>query len=201
MGRFEERAVWKRDNGRDRHLESTDDLQREASANALPAPESDGTDRLNENYTYTNDGRMQNTTDLDDGPGNNSWMSLRFMSRGYGFDWAGRTTGGSPTSGAPTPYSQGYSYDAFDNLTSRAGWYNWQTSQSDTGTFTNNRRNGWTYDPDGRLTLSPANSSSDERDWTYDAAGELISTVDKSSGGNTTYTSHFDCNEQVVTET
>src|SRR5207244_4292400 len=73
--------------------------------------------------------------------------------------------------------------------------------QSDTAIYTKNRRDSWTYDADGRLTLSPANASSNQRNWTYDAAGQLITTVETAGSTTTTYNATFDGDGQTVYET
>jgi len=48
------------------------------------------------------------------------------------------------------PYSHGYQYDQFGNITYREGWGG--DNPSFTATYTNNRRNGLTYDAGGNLT-------------------------------------------------
>ena len=121
------------------------------------------------------------------------------MSRGYSYDHAGRLTSGS--SDGVAPFVQNYGYNEFDNLTGRSGTYGWQSGQSDTATYTKNRRDGWTYDADGRLTVSPANASSNLRNWTYDAAGQLITTVETAGSTTTTYNATFDADGQTVYET
>jgi hypothetical protein len=45
------------------------------------------------------------------------------------------------------PYSHGYQYDQFGNITYRGG-----ENPSYTATYTNNRRNGLSYDAAGNLT-------------------------------------------------
>ena len=74
-----------------------------------------------------------------------------------------------------SPFRQTYTYDVFDNLTSRSGTLGYQSnSQLDTASFTNHRRDGWSYDLDGRLTASTATASSGARSWLYDAAGRAV---------------------------
>jgi YD repeat-containing protein len=157
------------------------------------------TSRLREDFAYYDDGRLHTITDLDDTQGTNPPTTLRFMSRSYAYDHAGRVTsgGGSP---AQTPFIQGYGYDAFNNLTSRSGSYGWQYSQTDTATYTNNKRTGWTYDADGRLTYSPANPSSSARTWVYNAAGQLISVTETTASSNLTDTNGYDGDAQLVSE-
>ena len=120
------------------------------------------------------------------------------MSRGYTYDHAGRVSSGS--SDGVASFRQYYSYDELDNLTGRSGTYNWQSGQSDSATYTTDRRDGWTYDADGRLKVSPANSSSNLRNWTYDAAGQLVTTAETAGNTTTTYNATFDGDGQTVYE-
>jgi hypothetical protein len=62
------------------------------------------------------------------------------------------------------PYSQGYSYDKWGNLTSRDGWGG--DNASFTATYTNNKRDGLTYDAAGNLTNDGG------QNFTYDATGQ-----------------------------
>ena len=70
------------------------------------------------------------------------------------------------------PYSHGYEYDVFGNMTHRHGWGGevqggsaGQTSHIYTS-FTNNRRNGFSYDAAGNLTNDGGQT------FTYDATGQ-----------------------------
>jgi hypothetical protein len=89
----------------------------------------------------------------------------------YSYDHAGRltlaTTGGTARSNfGSTPYHETFGYDGFSNLTGReSDSWDWQTSDFDSATYTNNRRVGWGYDADGR------NTTIDTRTNTFDAAG------------------------------
>jgi YD repeat-containing protein len=156
------------------------------------------TNMLREDYSYFDDGRLNQLTDLDDTPGSNPPETVRFMSRSYAYDLKGRITGAGGTN--MTPFVQYYSYDQFDNLTARSGTYLWQSGQSDSATYSDNRRVGWTYDADGRLKISPATSSSNQRNWTYDAAGELTSTAETAGSTTTTLNQTYDGDGQVVYE-
>jgi hypothetical protein len=62
------------------------------------------------------------------------------------------------------PYSQGHSCDQFGNLTYREGWGG--DNASYTATYTNNKRNGLTYDAAGNLTNDGG------QNFTYDATGQ-----------------------------
>jgi RHS repeat-associated protein len=70
------------------------------------------------------------------------------------------------------PYSQGYDYDKFGNMTRRYGWGG-EVQGGSAGqssdifyNYTNNRRNGFSYDPAGNLTNDLAQS------YSYDATGQ-----------------------------
>lgn len=62
------------------------------------------------------------------------------------------------------PYSHNYHYDQWGNLTSREGWGG--DNPIDNATYTNNKRNGLTYDAAGNLTNTGA------MNFTYDATGQ-----------------------------
>jgi hypothetical protein len=116
---------------------------------------------VSQNYDYYNDGRIafvHNTTDAN-------------FDRSYAYDHVGRLvenkTGGQARSTADTsPYYESFGYDAFGNLNSReTQTWNGFTDDSDGAGYTNNRRDGWGYDADGR------NTTIDTRTYSYDAAG------------------------------
>jgi YD repeat-containing protein len=119
------------------------------------------TSTISKTYDYYADGRLRFSSDHRD---------HRF-DRYYTFDHAGRISeafsGAEARFEAPTtnrPYRQTYGYDALGHLTGRdmKRWYlNWSMTDS----YTNNRRGGWGYDADGRLTSGP------EGPFTHDAAG------------------------------
>lgn len=150
-------------------------------------------------YTFNADDRLRLVTDLDDTQGTLPPSTLRFFSLRYGYDHAGRVVNAGGA-GGQIPYMQTYAYDAFGNMTSRSGAYWYQQSLSDSGTYVNNRRQGWTYDADGRLTISPANTSSNRRDWAYDAAGRLASTTETSGTTTDTLTTSYDGDGRTVRE-
>ena len=158
---------------------------------------------MREDYSYFADGRLSSIIDLDDTAGSNPPVSLRFLSRGYRYDHVGRVTSGYSISSAHVPYDQGYSYDQFDNMTSRGGaYYNYNSGPFafDTATFTNNRRSGWTYDADGRVTATPASSTDDPRTMAYDAAGRMITSVETTEFNTVTYSAGYDGDGQLVKE-
>lgn len=65
------------------------------------------------------------------------------------------------------PYAQANFYDQFGNITQRLGWG--AANASFTATYTNNRRNGFSYDLAGNLTNDLG------QNFTYDATGQQVS--------------------------
>jgi YD repeat-containing protein len=117
-------------------------------------------------YQYFDDGRLKYSHDN---------LDARF-DRSYGFDHAGRMaqalSGAAARGEADTnnrPYKQDYTWDTWDNLTSRTGKH-WSHNNIFFGSYVNNRKDGWQYDADGRNTVSNSLTS------TYDAAGRLRQT-------------------------
>jgi YD repeat-containing protein len=158
---------------------------------------------MRENYSYFADGTLSTVVDLDDTAGTNPPMSLRFLSRGYRYDHVGRVTQGYSISSAHIPINQTYGYDEFGNMTSRVGaYYNYTASApaSDTATFTNNRRNGWTYNADGQVTATTASSTDDPRTIAYDAAGRMTTSVETTQFNTVSYTAGYDGDGQLVKE-
>jgi YD repeat-containing protein len=142
---------------------------------------------IREDYFYFADGRLRILTDLDDTPGTNPPWTQRYLSRHYEYDKAGRVSYGYGTDGPP--FSQGYGYDEFNNLIYRNGSYYYQGGHQDTATFTNNRRNGWSYNANGQLLSNPASDTDDAHSLAYDAAGRLMTSIDYGGAGpNTTVT-------------
>ena len=163
-----------------------------------------GSSIIRENYSYYPDGRLATLTDLDDTAGTNPPSTLRFLSRSFGYDHVGRVTGGSGSGqgGGRIPFQQSYGYDVFGNMTSRSGsYYNYMAlpAQTDTPTFTNNRRAGWTYDADGRVTYAPPSGGSGRSSY-YDAAGRLVRSDDTAGGSTLIYTTSYDGDGRVVSE-
>jgi len=123
------------------------------------------------NYAYTyfgeNSGRVTYAQNLTDGT----------LDRSYKYDHVGRLVTahsgvearaeiGQVTSWTPDgPYSHGYSYDNFGNITSREGWGG--PNPSMTATYTNNKKDSWGYDAAG-------NAINEGGGWlfTYDATGQ-----------------------------
>lgn len=153
-------------------------------------------------YTYYADGHLRQVIDLDDGQGDHPPSSLHFMSHEYTYDHVGRVLYGGGLNNYRPPFNQSYAYDVYGNMTTRSGsyGYTWPWG-SDTATYKNNRRDGWSYDADGHLTLSPATSTSDTRAWQYDAAGNLsVMTDTPTSGTASTLTTVNDGDGQPVRE-
>jgi RHS repeat-associated protein len=104
------------------------------------------------------------------------------LNRSYEYDQVGRLIlshsgneadahAGAPGGawGTPNgPYSQGYDYDVWGNLTHKYGWGGevHNTSPDIYYSYTNNRRNGFTYDASGNLTNDLGQT------FTYDATGQ-----------------------------
>jgi len=156
------------------------------------------TSLISENYAYFDDGRLSSVADLDDTGGSNPPATLRFLSRSYAYDTVGRVA--SSTSSNTEPFNQSYGYDAFGNLTSRSGTYYFQASQSDTGSYANNRRNGWSYDADGRISYTPPTTNDGTRNLWYDGAGQLVNNTNVSGSTSTNYTPAYDGDGQLAYE-
>jgi len=100
--------------------------------------------------------------------------------RSYAYDQVGRLTAartGAEARGETTtpdrnitPYKHDYTYNVFDNVTSRQT-YTWTEAENQTHTWTNNRESTWTYDADGRLKHTPENN------YDYDAAGFVFASA------------------------
>ena len=120
---------------------------------------------VHQNYDYYSDGRIRfvhNTTDAS-------------FDRSYAYDHTGRlidnrSGGYARGDGGPTPFFETFDYDAFSNLTGRnSDSWSSQVSLTDSAFYTNNRRDGWGYDADGR------NTAIDTRTNTFDANGNQAS--------------------------
>lgn len=122
--------------------------------------------RLQYSYLWEATGRPDFARNLDD----------ETLDRYYGYDSVGRLTVSRSGNEARLaigeqvpllyngPYSQGYQYDKWGNITYREGWGG--ENPSYTFTYTNNKRDGLTYDAAGNLTSDGGQS------FTYDAAGQ-----------------------------
>jgi len=141
---------------------------------------------ISENYAYFSDGRLSSVTDLDDTAGSNPPATLRFLTRSFGYDHVGRVIQGYSSNASP--FRQTYGYDEFNNLMSRSGTYYWQPYQSDTASYTNNRRTGWSYDADGRISYTPLSTNDGARNLWYDAAGRLVKNTIASGAGSSSTT-------------
>jgi RHS repeat-associated protein len=106
------------------------------------------------------------------------------LDRSYDYDHVGRPThftsgsnarhhtgqGGTPLHDGP--YSQGYAFDVWGNRTWMEGWGG--MGHNETVSYTNNKRDGFTYDAAGNLTNDLGQT------FTYDATGQQVTA---SSGG------------------
>ena len=158
-------------------------------------------------YSYYDDGRLQQLHDLNDQVGDPHFVQFHYMSRLYAYDQAGRISSvgtiNPQTSQAPPPFTGNYGYDAFNNMNSRSGQYALNPYQSDSATFTNDRRNGWSYNYDGQVTYSTDNSDSggsSTRNWTYDAAGKLVTVSEVRNGQTATNNLTYDGDGQLIYE-
>ncbi|HWN08814.1 MAG TPA: S8 family serine peptidase [Pyrinomonadaceae bacterium] len=140
----------------------------------------------NYNYDYFNEktGRVTYAENTASGGGATNGAADRTLDRSYEYDQLGRLAishsgaeaGAHAYSGqwgtADGPYSQGYEYDAWGNVTHKYGWggevQGGSPSQSTdiTYSYTNNRRNGFSYDAAGNLTNDLG------QNFTYDATGQ-----------------------------
>lgn len=125
--------------------------------------------RMRYGYAWESTGRVEFVRNVDD----------ETLDRYYGYDQVGRL--GVSRSGSEArlavgeqvplaydgPYSHGYQYDQFGNITFREGWGG--DNPSFTATYTNNRRNGLTYDAAGNLTNDGG------QNFSYDATGQQAS--------------------------
>lgn len=133
------------------------------------------TGSLSKTYDYHPDGKLRFSSDL---------LEHRF-DRSYGFDHAGRMT--SAFSGAEArgegattlrPYYRTHAYDALNHLTERRIKVWWNSDFTVADSYTKNRRDGWSYDFDGRLVDGAPGV------YSYDAAGR--NTKIESSGSTAT---------------
>jgi hypothetical protein len=113
------------------------------------------------NFDYYADGKIQKVTDSQN----------PIFDRAFYYDHIGRlqeARTGSEARGGSTPdgpFKQTYTYDVWENTTARS-YRIWSGSmQSDGATFTNNKRQWWSYDNDGNL------AGDFDASYGYDAAG------------------------------
>jgi len=163
------------------------------------------TPRMRYDYTYHSDGALKEFKDLDDQIGDPHFVFFHYMSRAYSYDQAGRmsSVGGLPNYGVLPPFSGSYTYDTFDNMTARSGQYALGSSRSDSGTYTNNRRSGWSYNAEGQITQSSDTSDeggSSTRTWGYDATGALINNSEVRNGQTTSNALGYDGDNELLIE-
>lgn len=175
------------------------------SYNSRMLPTHFGSSGMSIDYTYHDDGQLKTFKDLADQIGDPHNVQFHYMSRAYSYDQAGRISsiGQLPNYGVLPPFSAGLGYDAFENLTSRSAQYALNSSQSDSTSYTNNRRNGWGYNAEGQITSSSDNSDSggsSTRSWTYDAAGELIFVSEVRNGQTKTTALDYDGDGELISE-
>ena len=122
--------------------------------------------RMEYKYTWEQTGRVEFARNLDD----------ETLDRYYAYDQVGRLIVSRSGNEARLaigeqvpllyngPYSHNYHYDKWGNITSREGWGG--ENPVFTATYTNNKRNGSTYDAAGNLTNGAGQT------FTYDATGQ-----------------------------
>lgn len=164
---------------------------------------SDTWKQMRDDYNYHPDGRLKQLTDLDDTIAvQGQW---HYMSRSYSYDRSARIAGvdapltNNPTN-KPPPFRGSYGYDPFDNLIIRSGANGVHGWQSDSSTYVNNRRSGWSYDADGRVIGSADANTNSSRTWSYDAAGEETSVSETTASATSTDTMAYDGNGQMLSE-
>jgi YD repeat-containing protein len=163
---------------------------------------------LREQFQYYDDGRLKQMTDLDDRNQDIGFPDTgRHFSRARSYDQAGRLTSDKGTTSSAFPLNQNYAHDAFNNLTTRYGTYYYQNQTSDSATYSNNRRQNWTYHADGQVKHSPLaydvnSNESVYRDWSYDAAGKMVQVQETVNNpiSVSTYTTGYDGDGQPLRE-
>ncbi len=122
---------------------------------------SNGSINTNWTFDYYDDGKIRKVTDSQN----------PLFDRAFDYDHIGRlkeVRTGSEARGGTTPdgpFKQTYNYDVWENTTSR-NYRIWaQGTHSDGASFTNNRRQSWSYDNEGNL------GSDSTALYGYDAAG------------------------------
>ena len=139
---------------------------------------------INKTYQYNADGALSYSHDLID---------QRF-DRAYAYDTTTaqvrQALSGAEARNQGTtndrPYKETFDYDPFGHLTTQ-NTNHWTAFYSAGGSYTNNRRTGWFYDLDGRITMSS------DLNYTYDAAGQMATAY-----ADTSTTQSFDGDGQRI---
>jgi hypothetical protein len=122
---------------------------------------SNGSISANWTFDYYGDGKIQKVTDSQN----------PIFDRAFDYDQVGRLqqlrTGAEARGGttADGPFKQTYNYDVWENTTSRTYRIWSESPQTEGASFTNNRRQFWSYDGEGNL------GSDSSAIYGYDAAG------------------------------
>lgn len=151
-------------------------------------------------------GQLKKLNDLDDHDPSIIGVtdSARWFSRVFTYDSRGRVLkakGWNPNGFEHDfPFEQFYGYDAFNHMTSRSGSYYYQPNFSDSASFSNNRRTGWTYVADGQETHSTGPGMF--RDLIYNAAGNMLQVKETQTANNqfSTYVASYDGDGEVARE-
>ncbi|MGH9877313.1 MAG: hypothetical protein ACRD5H_06720, partial [Nitrososphaerales archaeon] len=131
-------------------------------------------------YQYHDDGRVKFASNMV--ANSPSITPANAFDRAYNYDHVGRLAEALsgpeargevlPPSPPPpnNPYKQVNSYDVWGNLTGRTNRF-WRTLPYDSATYSNNRRQYWSYDVAGNIAMNPTGNH------TYDAVGRQTLTV------------------------
>lgn len=134
-------------------------------------------------FQYSADGHIKFVNDISmEMPASNR------LDRSYVFDHLGRMTAAYSGDEATTPnvettdrpYRETFGYDEWNNLTTRTGKVWSGVMEPVEAQYTNNRRQGWEYDADGRPVLQ------DSLQFKYDAAGRKYESQDTEPRGHFT---------------
>ena len=147
-------------------------------------------------FQYYADGRVQFASDYQ-----SDAQTYGVQDRAYSYDHAGRLLNALTGTDARNfvnnvnsnvgdgPYTFAYTYDEWDNQTSRTGRY-WSQDDIDNETFaaSSGRNPAWSYDSDGRLVSrneqSPNGLTYVPARFTYDAAGRQVQMTQTTSRPN-----------------
>lgn len=119
-------------------------------------------------FTYLADGNLKYAQSMIDERFDRaySYDQVAMLKEAYSGSEARDYVNGT-NSGAPTgPYLQTYQHDVFGNMTQRDNRF-WSQTDTFIASYTNNRRAGFNYDADGRL------SQDTDLQYYYDAAGKI----------------------------
>jgi YD repeat-containing protein len=144
---------------------------------------------MSHDHQYYADGQLQFSHDALDDRFDRAYMPdqegrlVEAFSGSEARDFVNHTNSGFPTG----PYRQSYQYTPFDQISQEANRI-WSDTETTTSTYVNNRRQGWSYDLDGRLV------STDDGSFTRDVTGQIVT----QSSGTSTRQNKFDGDGQLA---